>query len=131
LNITGKTIVIADDDTDDIELFESALKCNCESYSFHAVKNGHELFRLLDFLPVPDLIVLDINMPKMSGVDCLQKLKSDTNTASIPVVMFSTASLFNCQQEYIQLGAASFLTKPYCYDELVSMVGKICAEFLD
>lgn len=62
--------------------------------------------------PRPDLIVLDLNLPKKSGMEVLAELKSDESLRSIPVIMFSSSRRELDQDRSLQLGAQEYLTKP-------------------
>jgi DNA-binding response OmpR family regulator len=70
----------------------------------------------------PDLILLDLMMPGMSGKDVLQALKSNPATEHIPVVVVSARSTWQTIEESYMLGAVDFLTKPFEYQELLSRV---------
>jgi CheY-like chemotaxis protein len=89
-----KTFILADDDTDDIELFCNALKEIDKSIHCKQALNGLQLLNtLLDSSnSKPDIIFLDINMPVMNGWKCLQALKDDEKTKDIPVIIYTTSS---------------------------------------
>ncbi|MEJ2556464.1 MAG: response regulator, partial [Anaerolineae bacterium] len=70
----------------------------------------------------PDLILLDLMMPGMSGRDVLQALKSNPATQHIPVLVVSARSSWQTIEECYMLGAVDFLTKPFEYEELLSRV---------
>jgi PleD family two-component response regulator len=125
-----KTIIIADDDIDDMDFLEQALEKSCSDYRYHKAHSGMEVFTLLNKIETPDLIILDINMPKMNGIECLQQLKSKKETASIPVVILTTASPYLVKDACLNLGAAAFFTKADNFNQIELMVSKICAEFL-
>ena len=78
--------LLADDDRDDAELFNEALSTVNPSIKFHHVEDGHEVFQFLlnSKIEKPDVIFLDLNMPAMSGWQCLAKLKNDTALKKIP-----------------------------------------------
>ncbi|WP_276370432.1 response regulator [Chryseolinea sp. H1M3-3] len=106
--------LLADDDRDDAELFSEALVVVDPAIKFHHVENGHEVFHFLSKQNEgkPDLIFLDLNMPAMSGWQCLAKLKNDTTLKEIPVIMYSTSSNPREKEIAIELGAVGFITKP-------------------
>ncbi|HEY3404156.1 MAG TPA: response regulator, partial [Ohtaekwangia sp.] len=77
------------------------------------VSNGRELLDFLDTsLILPDLILLDINMPVMNGRACLKEIKRDPRLKHIPVVIFTTSKNEQDRQLCIELGATDFLLKP-------------------
>jgi CheY-like chemotaxis protein len=109
-----KTILLADDDPDDVEIFVSVLQDIDASVIVHAVSSGLGIF---DYLKnpenrKPDAIFLDINMPEMSGWQCLSALQQSPLTAKIPVIMYSTSSHHRDKQIADELGASGFITKP-------------------
>ena len=83
-----KTLLIVDDDPDDIQLFCEALAEINETIHCFSATNGEEALQLLKATIVkPDFIFLDLNMPRMSGKQLLVQLKSDAQFASIPVII--------------------------------------------
>jgi CheY-like chemotaxis protein len=110
----SKFFLLADDDSDDAELFGEALVSIDPPVEFHHVEDGEEVFRFLSDSSVkrPDLIFLDLNMPRMSGWQCLAKLKNDIYFKDIPVIIYSTSSHQRDKEIAIELGAMGFLTKP-------------------
>jgi CheY-like chemotaxis protein len=110
----SKFFLLADDDVDDAELFGEALVSIEPPVEFHHVGDGEEVFHYLGKASNkrPDLIFLDLNMPKMSGWQCLAKLKNDMYYKNIPVIIYSTSSHQRDKEIAIELGAMGFLTKP-------------------
>ena len=100
-------------------------------YALFFVSDG---LQLLDFLrrqgpyesdskaPRPDLILLDLNMPKMDGRSALSLIKKDKGLKNIPVVVFSTSSASSDRKLTMDLGARSFITKPSSFQEFKSVV---------
>lgn len=106
--------LLADDDRDDAELFGEALAALNRHVDFAHVENGRGVFEYLSNPrnPKPTLIFLDLNMPEMSGWQCLAKLKNDIYFQRIPVVMYSTSSHPRDKEIALDLGALGFITKP-------------------
>jgi two-component system, chemotaxis family, chemotaxis protein CheY len=73
----------------------------------------------------PDIIILDINMPVMNGEDCLDRLKADPLTATIPIVMLTTESEKRLVLRFLRKGIAQFIVKPFTRDEFRDKVGSI------
>ena len=120
-----KTVLLADDDMDDREMFEEILSENQQVQLAGSVENGQELLGFLfnlDNDTLPDLIVLDHNMPKMNGLQTLDALKKDNKYQHIPVVIFSTYCDNKLQTECTKLGAAMVFTKPSSFDEYEEMI---------
>lgn len=109
-----KFFLLADDDRDDAELFNEALVSLNPPVHFEHVEDGRGVIEFLSnpHNNKPDLIFLDLNMPQMSGWQCLAKLKNDTYLQNIPVVMYSTSSHPRDKEIAVDLGAHGFITKP-------------------
>ncbi len=125
----NKFFLLADDDRDDAELFGEALGSLNPPVEFHHVEDGRGVF---DYLSKPesrkpDLIFLDLNMPQVSGWQCLARLKNDMYFQSIPVIMYSTSSHARDKDIAIDLGAIGFITKPTDFKRLQKMLNNISA----
>jgi|SRR5882757_7205564 len=123
-----KMILLADDDADDRGIFEQILQDRKDVALLGAVENGLEL---IDFLKIasdkhelPDLIVLDHNMPRMNGRQTLGFLKSSEIYTHIPVIIYSTNSDGKLAEECASLGASMVASKPAGYDEYEEMINQ-------
>ncbi len=127
------TIVMADDDPDDQYLAQAAFNENRIANELYFVNNGEEL---LDYLlhrgrfnkenaPRPGLILLDINMPKMNGLDALKEIKKHDSLKRIPVVILTTSKSDADVVSSYNLGVSSFISKPVSFEELVEVTKKI------
>jgi CheY-like chemotaxis protein len=127
--LSHKIILLADDDLDDAEVFAEILTHVDASVKFYHVKNGLEVFAHMKRMKnqKPAIIFLDINMPEMSGWQCLSVLKNDSLTTDIPVVIYSTSSHHRDKQTAIELGASAFITKPSDYKKLQDLLSVITA----
>lgn len=106
-------VFLADDDQDDREIFSEALASLDANVLYEGVENGKEAIEVLfSNTGRPNVIFLDINMPVMSGWDVLKKLKSDSQYADIPVIVYSTSSGEKEKRIAFELGAHCFVTKP-------------------
>ena len=116
----SKVFLLADDDTDDAELFKEALSVADSSAIFYHARDGQEVLDMLEDsnLEDPNFIFLDINMPVLNGWECLSKLKSDKAYNNIPVIIYSTASHQREIDIAFNLGASCFFTKPKDFKEL-------------
>ncbi|RYY22250.1 MAG: response regulator [Chitinophagaceae bacterium] len=120
-----KSVLLADDDIDDREMFEEILADNHQVELVGSVENGQELLSFLTengSTQLPDLIVLDHNMPKMNGIQTLEALKKNESYQHIPVVIFSTYCDNKLLSECTNLGAAMVFTKPSSFDEYEQMI---------
>ncbi len=111
-----KTIFLADDDADDREFFEEALKEIDIQTTLTTVKDGAELMTVLvDNLldpPPPHVIFLDLNMPRKNGIECLKEIRETPRLKNIPVVIFSTSAYPNAIETTYSLGANCYICKP-------------------
>lgn len=112
--MSAKTILLADDDADDAEIFKEALEKSCPNTLLTRVENGKEVFDYLGHQKdtYPDIIFLDLNMPEMNGWQCLAKLKNSDAHADIPVVMYTTSSNPRDKQIAHDLSAHGLIVKP-------------------
>ncbi|CAN5481984.1 response regulator [soil metagenome] len=124
-----KRILLIDDDKEDAELFEDALGEVDKTASFVYMDNPREALDQLTQLHIqlPDMIFLDINMPSISGWECLKELKKHDTLKEIPVIMYSTSSYQREGKIALERGATAFMTKPYDFIELKENIqGLIC-----
>jgi CheY-like chemotaxis protein len=114
------TFLLADDDLDDASLFQDALMEVDNSIGFQYAKDGQETLNILKEgnSSLPDIIFLDLNMPRMDGKECLKQLKQDTELSRIPVIMYTTSSQAKDIEETMMSGALCFITKPSSMNEL-------------
>lgn len=123
-----KKILLADDDADDRSIFEQILLEKKDVELLATVENGLEVIDYLkivaDSRHLPDLIILDHNMPRMNGRQTLGYLKSSDRYLHIPVVIYSTYSDNKLMDECASLGASMVASKPAGYDEYRAMINQ-------
>jgi CheY-like chemotaxis protein len=119
-------ILLTDDDADDRELFQEAVfqidgEITCDVFA--------DGIQMLDKLTqenyLPDVIFLDINMPLMSGWECIAAIKSQPTTNNIPVIMYSTSSHERDKELAQEAGAVGLIIKPVDFVELKAMLEKV------
>lgn len=122
-----RTILFVDDDQDDQLLFQEALLEADNTAVYLSASDGVDLFEKLNAadIAVPDLIFMDINMPKMNGLDSLKELKRSERFKSIPVIMYSTSSSKELQKECLENGAIGYVEKPSDFDEICAKIKNI------
>lgn len=145
MNVSKNTLIIlmADDDADDRLLAQEAMQESRVLNELHFVENGVQLLNYLHGdehfgdrtrYPMPGLILLDLNMPKMDGREALEKIKSDPRLRRIPIVILTTSKAEEDMVKGYDLGAASYITKPVTFDSLVELMrtlGKYWVEFVE
>lgn len=111
----AKKILVVDDE----ENIRSSMSAFLETkgYTVATAKNGKEGFKTAQRL-MPDLILLDINMPKLDGFAVLEKLKNHEKTMSIPIVMLTVRGEDECKIKASGLYSEYYLTKPFDPGEL-------------
>jgi CheY-like chemotaxis protein len=122
-----KQLFIIDDDVEDQEIFVEALKEVNPSIICYNAMNGEDALRQLtmDVMMLPDLIFLDMNMPKLNGKQVLRELKKTRSLINIPVIMYSTSFAPRDIEEIKELGAVFYLLKPSRFDDLCTALTKI------
>lgn len=125
-----KTFFIVDDDIDDQEFLIEAVNEVDKSIECKSAYNCEEALDLLNNqkIPLPDMIFLDLNMPRLNGKQCLAELKRQSHLRHIPVIIYSTSSEKTDIEETARLGAAHFLTKPNRFDELCNALNYVVSQ---
>jgi len=121
-----RTILLVDDDTDDQVLFLDALSHVNKTVKCDIANNGLEAMEALrSKTSSPDLIFLDLNMPKMNGYECLVEIKKEHSFKHIPIVIYSTSRIETEKQRTLEMGAKHFFTKPNDFTVLMNELDRI------
>ncbi|MDD7887716.1 response regulator [Flavivirga sp. 57AJ16] len=120
-------IILADDDADDRELFKEAIKESGLEANITMFENGSNLIKHLrkPGVLLPDILFLDLNMPCMSGVDCLNHLKKESELKDIAIVIYSTFSSDRDIETTFLAGASIYLNKPNNFQTLKNILKKV------
>ncbi|HEY1023520.1 MAG TPA: response regulator [Sphingobacteriaceae bacterium] len=127
----NSSILIAEDDPDDRLMLQEAFNENNINDTLSFVESGDKVMTFLrsaldeQSIPLPNLILLDLNMPKLDGRGVLKQLKADPETQDIPVVILTTSKAEEDRQSVFELGASDFFTKPASFNELVEITSSI------
>jgi CheY-like chemotaxis protein len=123
------TILLADDDADDRLLVQEAFEENHLLNMMDTVEDGEELMDYLyrrgkftDKAVRPSMILLDLNMPRKSGLEALREIRADAELRSIPVVVLTTSKAEEDIIRSYELGVNSFIVKPVTFESLVELV---------
>lgn len=111
--VTGKgdtKILVVDDLSSNIDIIVGILK---GSYKIHAATNGKKALKIAAAMPLPDLILLDIMMPEMDGMEVCRQLKNNPMTMDIPVIFLTAKTDAKTAVEGFSLGAVDYITKPF------------------
>ncbi|MDE1895039.1 MAG: response regulator [Pseudomonadota bacterium] len=121
-------ILMAEDDADDRVLFADAFRDSGVEVALDFVGDGVELLQRLQGLlddrasALPELLLLDLNMPRMDGREALRAIREHAGLKHLPVIMMTTSSSRLDIMVSYQLGANSYVTKPRRYDELIAVL---------
>lgn len=118
---------MADDDEDDCILFEDALREVCSQTELTTANDGDELITLMktNVPPPPDVIFLDLNMPRRNGFECLELIRKTKQWKDIPVVIFSTTGQEEMIKRVYEQGANYFIRKPGSFPKLKQAIRQI------
>jgi CheY-like chemotaxis protein len=125
-----RSILLVDDDEDDKLLFSEALTVLDKSIQCWTAADGQHALDILMFelVVAPDIIFLDLNMPRMNGMEFLKTIKSHRSYKKIPVIIYSTSSNPEDMRKTKELGATDFVTKPSdfegLYQKLITILNK-------
>jgi len=119
-------IFLIEDDGDDIELLKEAFDMNNISCDFDVVTEGDKVLPKLNQLKkMPDVIVMDLNIPKIHGREILKLIRTSENLSSIPLVVLTTSSLQDDISFAYSMGAKQYIIKPNTIDGFNAAVHSI------
>jgi CheY-like chemotaxis protein len=121
-----QNVLLVDDDSDDRDLFTEAVSLVDPSISVEVKKDGEELMQYLSSTSqLPDVIFLDLNMPKKNGKECLIELRGDKQLSNIPVIIYTTSLNPIDIEDTFKQGAQFFFRKPNSFEEMKEILRKI------
>lgn len=128
----SKTIYLVDDDQDDRFFIREAIQDSGMNVRITEVENGFDLLTLMKEVidPESSVIIIDMNMPKMNGLETVAAIRTDTRLAAMPIVMLSTSSNPALIQTAYLSGVTSFVTKPSTFDEFAQLAREIGERYL-
>jgi two-component system response regulator len=122
----GVEILLVEDNANDAELTLRALKQRNLANQVHVCRDGAEA---MDFFsgagPVPKVVLLDLKLPKVDGLEVLRRLKQDTRTKSIPIVVLTSSREEPDIERAYALGANSYIVKPVDFDAFARAVSDV------
>ena len=129
-----REVLLVEDSPGDVRLTQEAFRDANRAIRLHVVADGVEAMAFLKregphaYAPRPDIILLDLNLPKMDGREVLAHIKADSGLKTIPTVILTTSEAETDIVKSYQLQANCYLTKPVQFDEFASLV-KIINDF--
>lgn len=131
LNHILSYVLVVDDDADDHQLLREAIGKNIPETIVESVYDGDEALKYLSTCSeVPDLIVLDINMPRLNGADTLSLIRENKHLKNIPVAVFTVSTSPEHRQLMLEKGANAFYSKPAGRREIEQIVCDLRDQFL-
>ncbi len=127
---TPLNILLADDDIDDRFFFDKALKEIKVASNLVTVSNGELLMKYLTerLLQLPDILFLDLSMPRKTGFECLAEIKENDQLKDLPVIIFTTSFTRgidfedNLKKTFSKMGAEGYIRKPGDFEELKEVI---------
>lgn len=125
-------IVLIEDNPEDVELTLRALKENNLANNVKVLRDGQEaldyIFENIDctaWSACPKVILLDLKLPKIDGLEVLQKIRSDGRTSCMPVVMLTSSNEDRDRIESYKLGVNSYIVKPVGFDTFIRAIAQV------
>ena len=134
MNQPKNLIYIVDDDPDDRQIILDAFLEHTNLLDYVFLEDGKELLDTLkasETTDYPSLIILDLNMPGMLGLQVLKEIRSNSRYSHIPIIVMTTSELNTDRKHSYELGANCFLTKPKLYTELIRLTQSIATIWLE
>lgn len=129
---SSMTVLAVDDDPEDLEIIEEALQSISPGIIFHKLSRGRDILPFLEKLPnfqLPNLIVLDYNIPELTGAEIISLLDENTRYRTIPKVIMSTSNAASHVEACIAAGARQYFVKPSSFKDfnrIVKQMLSIC-----
>ncbi len=121
----SRNIMVVDDNPDIVTIVKTILEG--KGYGVQSAYSGQEVFNLLEEQK-PDLIVLDIMMPQMDGLEVLTRLKGEPTTATIPVILLTAKVQYEDVLGGYKMGADYYITKPFTSTQLLNGINLLLGE---
>ncbi|MDQ2945786.1 MAG: response regulator [Acidobacteriota bacterium] len=135
--MSERTLLYVEDEDAAVFLLETALKEAGIVLRLCRVSDGEQALSFLQKLgsyqnaPTPDLVLLDLNLPKINGLEVLAEVRANQTLNSIPVIVFTSSSLASDRRKSLALGAQEYITKPSSLDSFLEAVKNACSSLND
>jgi CheY-like chemotaxis protein len=116
----GKRILVVEDDVRNIFALSSVLEPL--GGTIMIARNGREALHRLASKPKPDIVLMDIMMPEMDGIEAMQEIRKQPELRDLPIIALTAKAMPDDQQRCLAAGANDYITKPIDVDKLVSLI---------
>ncbi|HSF57640.1 MAG TPA: response regulator [Candidatus Binatia bacterium] len=123
--MSGKTVLYVEDNEYNLKMVRQLLART--TYKLIEATDG-ELGVATAIRELPDLILMDIQLPRLSGLEATRRLRNDPKTAAIPIIVITSFALSGDDQKAKDAGASAYMAKPYSPRELLQMIRKYAPE---
>ena len=129
-------ILIVEDHAPDVFLVQKALRENQVAFELTRFEDGEQAMLAIQkrgpaALGTPDLIILDLNLPKVDGMEILREIRKDPSMAKVPIAVLTSSGALQDKVDAIASGADRFITKPVDLRSFVGTVGRSIKELID
>jgi two-component system cell cycle response regulator DivK len=121
--MTGERILVVEDNEKNMKLFRDVL--DASGYSTLEAKTGGEAVDMAT-THTPDLVLMDIQLPDIDGIQALQRLRADDRTASIPILALTAQAMRGDRERFLAAGFDGYISKPVNVRELIGTVRQHC-----
>jgi CheY-like chemotaxis protein len=126
-------MLYVEDEDAAVFLLETAIKEMKIDVQLHRASNGEDALAFLNQsgpyrdAPRPDVVLLDLNLPRKGGLEVLSEIQSDETLRDLAVIVFTSSSLATDRKKSLALGAQEYITKPSSFDGFLTAVKAVCA----
>jgi len=129
-------ILIVEDHAPDVYLVQRALRANQVEFEMTRFEDGQQAFEEIwkqgpPPFEIPDLVILDLNVPKIDGMEILRAMRKDPNMAKVPIAILTSSGALQDKVEAMASGADRFITKPVDLKSFVGTVGGSIKDLID
>ena len=118
----GKRVVLVEDNESTVDVVEMELQCL--GYEVSVAKDGLEALEIVSELN-PDLVIMDIQLPKMSGFDAVRQIRSNPLIRDVPILAATAKALRGDREKCLAAGADGYIAKPFTHRELHSAIDQV------
>ena len=120
-----KVLLLVDDAPANIQVANAILK---DDYRVRIATSGAKALELVKSEPVPDLILLDVEMPRMDGFEFARNVRADEATKAIPIIMITSRTADKHRNHALEIGVNEYMGKPYQEEQLLALIKRYTRE---